>query len=92
MRLFSSPTPGSFRAGLISFFAKPPAEYSYEPSDERRATILKIAESNGITILRAPDLDTATRSLFERVGAESIFYRGGDIETAGFVSERDPKR
>jgi len=89
MTLFSSPSPRIFppRPDCLLFKTSQPAYH--EPTDERRTTILEIAEENGISLLYSPDLDSATRSLLKRTGAETIFYRGGDIKTAGFVSERD---
>jgi DNA-directed RNA polymerase specialized sigma24 family protein len=88
MSLLSSPAPDSFRADLISYFANAPSERKYEPSYERRETILETAKANGVILVRPQDnrIEPVIRRIQEVYGATILHYTGGNPDDTGFAN------
>jgi hypothetical protein len=84
--LFSSASPRSFRADLISSFSKPTNQHTYEYTDERREKIVTVLNKHGLRSVSSPELGLATRRFEKATGTAVVYYRGGEKKVGGFTS------
>lgn len=82
---------GSLREHLNSAFNLPPASYEFEPANENRATILQVARTHGLELVRIKNDGGSTRNVETLSGTAILYFKGGDPRDSGFTPPGYPE-